>query len=51
MHPDDLEATRAAFAHAFATGEPIERQQRIRRSDGAYRCWGGRPPNGIDVPS
>ena len=37
IHPDDLEATRAAFAHAFATGEPIERQQRIRRGDGEQR--------------
>lgn len=37
MHPDELETTRTAFAQAFATGEPIERQQRIRRSDGEYR--------------
>ncbi len=37
IHPDDVEATRAAFAHAFATGDPVERQQRIRRTDGSHR--------------
>ncbi|AWN54310.1 PAS domain S-box protein [Methylobacterium sp. 17Sr1-1] len=37
IHPDDVEATRAAFAHAYATGTPVERQQRIRRTDGAHR--------------
>jgi PAS domain S-box-containing protein len=37
IHPDDVPATRAAFAHAFATGDPVERQQRIRRTDGAHR--------------
>ncbi|MGX7703604.1 sensor histidine kinase [Methylobacterium sp. Gmos1] len=37
IHPDDAAATQAAFAHAFATGDPVERQQRIRRTDGAHR--------------
>lgn len=37
IHPDDLDAARAAFAHAYATGEPLERQQRIRDAEGAYR--------------
>ncbi|WP_053080398.1 sensor histidine kinase [Methylobacterium variabile] len=37
IHPDDAAATHAAFLHAFATGEAVERQQRIRRTDGKYR--------------
>ena len=37
IHPDDLPATRAAFEHAFATGEPLERQQRIRTAGDDWR--------------
>ncbi len=37
IHPDDVQATRVAFEHAFATGEPVDRHQRIRRVDGSYR--------------
>lgn len=37
IHPDDVQATRVAFEHAFATGEPVDRHQRIRRIDGSYR--------------
>lgn len=37
IHPDDIADTRAAFDHAFATGEPIERHQRVRDAGGGYR--------------
>ncbi|WP_237482960.1 HWE histidine kinase domain-containing protein [Lichenibacterium dinghuense] len=37
VHPDDREATQAAFAHAYATGEPIERQHRIHHVGDGYR--------------
>lgn len=37
IHPDDLPATQAAFEYAFATGEPLERQQRIRKAGDGWR--------------
>ncbi|PZQ59891.1 MAG: hypothetical protein DI544_10250 [Sphingomonas taxi] len=39
LHPDDAEATLAAFRHAVATGEPLERQLRIRCRDGDSRWF------------
>ncbi len=37
VHPDDVPAAGAAWAHALTTGENYETQFRIRRADGAYR--------------
>lgn len=37
IHPDDLPATSAAFEHAFATGDPLELQHRIRKAHDGYR--------------
>ncbi|MBE7217597.1 MAG: PAS domain S-box protein [Caulobacteraceae bacterium] len=37
IHPDDLAATTEAFHHAFQTGEPLERQQRIHKAGDGYR--------------
>ncbi len=39
LHPDDAEPTAQAWAHAVATGQPLEVQCRFRRSDGAYRWF------------
>jgi hypothetical protein len=39
LHPDDLEPTLRAWAHAVATGQPYEVQFRFRRSDGVYRWF------------
>ena len=39
IHPDDRAATARAFAEAFATGQALEVQHRIRRHDGAYRWF------------
>ncbi len=39
LHPDDLDDTWRAFGEALATGHALERQQRIRRRDGAYRWF------------
>jgi PAS domain S-box-containing protein len=39
LHPDDLEPTLRAWAHAIATGQPYEVQFRLRRSDGVYRWF------------
>ncbi|MGP7796841.1 PAS domain-containing protein [Sphingomonas sp. CLY1604] len=36
-HPDDLPATRAAFERAFASGEHLERLQRIHKAGNGYR--------------
>jgi len=36
IHPDDVAETRAAFEHAFKSGESLQRQQRIRQADYAY---------------
>lgn len=37
IHPDDLAEARAAFEHAFATGEPLEGEQRIRKAGDGWR--------------
>jgi PAS domain S-box-containing protein len=37
IHPDDLEAVKAQFAHSLATGEPYAQKHRLRRFDGKYR--------------
>jgi PAS domain S-box-containing protein len=37
IHPDDLEATKAAWREALRTGEIFQVEQRLRRADGAYR--------------
>jgi len=39
LHPDDAESTAQAWAHAVATGQPLEVQCRLRRSDGVYRWF------------
>ncbi|KQQ14833.1 histidine kinase [Methylobacterium sp. Leaf123] len=39
IHPDEREETQRAFIEASATGRPVERQQRVRRRDGAYRWF------------
>ncbi|AMX97764.1 MULTISPECIES: PAS domain-containing protein [Mesorhizobium] len=38
VHPDDLAAVKANYAHSLATGEPYARRHRLRRFDGEY-CW------------
>ncbi len=37
MHPDDLKKTAALWEVCLATGEPFEREHRLRRRDGVYR--------------
>gem|GEM_PF-7061526 len=37
LHPDDREATTAAWSAALASGQPYEREHRIRGADGVYR--------------
>ena len=37
VHPDDLPASAAAWAHALAAVQPYEAEFRLRRADGAYR--------------
>ena len=39
LHPDDVEPTAQAWAHAVATGQPHQAQCRFRRSDGVYRWF------------
>src|SRR6202158_5803126 len=39
IHPDDLSLTIAALTRAIQTGEPYEREHRLRRADGAYRWF------------
>ncbi|WP_375274074.1 GAF domain-containing protein [Methylorubrum thiocyanatum] len=39
IHPDEMAETERVFTEAFATGRSVERQQRIRRRDGAYRWF------------
>jgi PAS domain S-box-containing protein len=39
LHPDDAEATAQAWSQAVATGQPLEVQCRLRRSDSAYRWF------------
>jgi PAS domain S-box-containing protein len=42
IHPDDREATWAAWQRAIATGEPFETECRLRMADGSYRWTLGR---------
>jgi PAS domain S-box-containing protein len=37
IHEDDLEAARARWTQALASGEPFQTEYRIRRHDGVYR--------------
>ncbi|MCX7789258.1 MAG: PAS domain S-box protein, partial [Chloroflexaceae bacterium] len=39
LHPDDMEATRAAWEQAVRTGVPLEVEFRFRTSDGSYRWY------------
>ena len=39
VHPDDREATFAAWAGAVASGETYEKEHRLRRRDGEYRWF------------
>lgn len=39
LHPDDAEPAAHAWSRAVATGQPLEVQCRLRRSDGAYRWF------------
>ena len=39
LHPDDAEPTAQAWSRAVATGQPLEVQCRLRRSDGVYRWF------------
>ena len=39
LHPDDLEQTRQAWAHALQTGAEYQREHRLRGRDGAYRWF------------
>src|SRR5246500_4122853 len=39
IHPDDLALTIAAWTRAIQTGEPYEREHRLRRADGVYRWF------------
>jgi PAS domain S-box-containing protein len=50
IHPDDLPHVTEVFSRSIAAGAPYEIEQRIRRSDGAYR-WlqnNGFPVRGTD---
>ncbi len=42
LHPEDLERTKAAWRHVFATGEPLDIEYRLRAADGSYREMLGR---------
>ncbi|HTW63101.1 MAG TPA: PAS domain S-box protein [Bryobacteraceae bacterium] len=39
LHPEDAETTAHAWSRAVTTGQPLEVQCRLRRSDGAYRWF------------
>jgi len=39
LHPDDAEPTAQAWSRAVGTGQPLEVQCRLRRSDGIYRWF------------
>jgi PAS domain S-box-containing protein len=39
IHAEDRDATLARLRHAILTGEPLQREHRIRRKDGAYRWF------------
>ena len=42
VHPDDIEATMAAWAHAFANGSSYDAEMRVLMKDGNYRWMHGR---------
>lgn len=42
IHPDDREASLAAWKRSLETGEPLEIEYRLRRHDGEYRWFVGR---------
>jgi PAS domain S-box-containing protein len=37
VHPEEVEESLRAWEHALSSGEPFEREYRLRRADGAYR--------------
>ena len=39
VHPDDLPGVQSVFRHAIETGVPYAVENRLRRSDGAYRWF------------
>jgi PAS domain S-box-containing protein len=39
LHPDDREGFVAAWREALASGEPTEREARVRSADGSFRLW------------
>lgn len=39
LHPDDREVVAAEWARSLETGDPFEREVRLRRADGAYRWF------------
>jgi PAS domain S-box-containing protein len=39
VHPDDLERMNATWERAYATGEPLHLEARLRGPDGAYRWF------------
>ena len=39
LHPDDRDASVAAWNHAVRSGEPFEREHRLRGKDGEYRWF------------
>ena len=39
IHPDDAPASERAFRHAYASGEPLTHQHRVRQRDGSYRWY------------
>jgi PAS domain S-box-containing protein len=39
IHPDDLEATMAAWQRAVSTGEPYVIEHRVQRADGTFRWY------------
>lgn len=39
LHPDDVPATKRAWAHSVSTGEPYEVEFRIRRATGEYKWF------------
>jgi PAS domain S-box-containing protein len=48
IHPDDLPAVAARWAHSLTTGEPYEVQFRLRGAEGEYRWYLGRAVAQLD---
>ena len=48
LHPDDLAGSVAALEAAFATGEPVQHEHRMRRADGEYRWFQLRGVRSLD---